>query len=79
MHAKLLAYVLLRGSYHVMGGEIDSQPADPTCFSGRSKGKFMANHPSTEKPRALEGFELGTEPELRTGDSHSTSVMEMET
>ena len=33
---------------------------------------FKANHPSTEKPRALVGFELGTEPE--TGDSHSTST-----
>jgi len=35
---------------------------------------FKVYHPSTEKPKALVGFELGTEPELGTGDSHSTST-----
>ena len=35
---------------------------------------FKANHPSTEKPRALVGFEHRTEPELSTRDSHSTST-----
>ena len=46
-------------------------------FFWKGKGQipfFKANHPSTEKPRALVGFELRTEPELRTGDSHSTST-----
>ena len=35
---------------------------------------FKVYHPSTEKPKALVGFELRTEPELGTGDSHSTST-----
>ena len=35
---------------------------------------FKAHHPSTEKPKALEGFEPRTEPELGTGDFHSTST-----
>ena len=48
-----------------------------TCFSGRAKGKFFffkAHHPSTEKPKALVGFTPWTEPELGTGDYHSTST-----
>ena len=35
---------------------------------------FKAHHPSTEKPKALVGFEPRTEPELGTGDSHFTST-----
>ena len=35
---------------------------------------FKVYHPSTEKPKALVGFKLRTEPELGTGDSHSTST-----
>ena len=47
-----------------------------TCFSGRAKGKFLIQGelPFNSKPRALVGFELRTEPELSTGDSHSTSA-----
>ena len=33
---------------------------------------FKANHPSTDKPRALVGLELRTEPVVSTRDSHST-------
>ena len=39
----------------------------------RANSFFKANHPSTEKPRALVGFKPRTEPELHTGDSHSTA------
>jgi len=35
---------------------------------------FKAHHPSTEKPKALVEFEPRIEPELGTGDSHSTST-----
>ena len=49
-----------------------------TCFSGRAKGKFLfffkVHHPSTEKQKALVGFNPRKEPELGTGDSHSTST-----
>ena len=46
-------------------------------FFWKGKGQipfFKAHHPSTEKPKALVGFEPRTEPELGTGDSHSTST-----
>ena len=36
---------------------------------------FKVYHPSTEIAKALVGFELRTEPELGTGDSHSTSTL----
>ena len=36
---------------------------------------FKVHHPSTGKPKALVGFEPRTEPELGTGDSHSTSTL----
>ena len=48
-----------------------------TCFSGRAKGKFLFLRRNTlqqKKPKALVGFEPRTEPELGTGDSHSTST-----
>ena len=40
----------------------------------RANSSFKAQHLSTEKPKALVGFEPRTEPELGTGDSHSTST-----
>ena len=50
------------------------------CSSGRAKVKFLffkAHHPSTEKPKALVGFKPRTDPELGTGDSHSTMYQYM--
>ena len=35
---------------------------------------YKVYHPSTENPKALVGFELRTEPELGTADSHSAST-----
>ena len=47
-------------------------------FFWKGKGQipfvFKAHYPSTEKPKALVGFKPRTEPELGTGDSHSTST-----
>ena len=46
-------------------------------FFWKGKGQipfFKVHHHSTEKPKALVGFKPRTEPELGTGDSHSTST-----
>ena len=45
-------------------------------FLERAMGKFLFLRRTTlqqKKPKALVGFEPMTEPELGTGDSHSTS------